>query len=79
MDVLKLIKGALICSITVILRITIIGTDLPLDLIIQQNCIPALVEGIKCGRPKIQFECAWILNNIATGNEEQVIIISCIH
>ena len=52
-----------------------VGANLPLDIIIQQDIIPNLVEGVKCNRPNIQLECLWILNNLATGNEEQVKIL----
>ena len=57
------------------IRVYGVGADLPLDIIMQQDIIPNLVEGVKCNRPNIQLECLWILNNLATGNEEQVKIL----
>lgn len=57
------------------IRVYGVGADLPLDIIMQQDIIPNLVEGVKCNRPNIQLECLWILNNLATGNEEQVRIL----
>ena len=50
------------------------GKDLPIDTIISENIIPILVEGVKSNHTKVQFECAWILSNIATGTEDQVFV-----
>ena len=53
------------------------GKDLPIDTIISENIIPILVEGVKSNYPKVQFECAWIMSNIATGTEDQVVVFVC--
>ena len=46
---------------------------LPIETVISTGIIPYLVEGVKSNAAKIQLECVWILNNLATGNEEQVL------
>lgn len=46
---------------------------IPIETVISTGVVPYLVEGVKCNAAKIQLECVWILNNLATGNEEQVI------
>ena len=48
---------------------------LPIETVISTGIIPYIVEGVKSNAAKIQLECVWILNNLATGNEEQVLFL----
>ena len=73
-DIVK-IRKAITLRITGMV-ISSLGKDLPIGTIISENIIPVLVEGVKCNSPKVQFECAWILSNIATGTEDQVVVWS---
>lgn len=48
---------------------------LPIDTVLSTGIVPVLVEGVKCVSTKVQLECVWILSNLATGNEEQVVVV----
>ena len=74
-DIVKIRKAITLRSVDAVK--SSIGKDLPIGTIISENIIPVLVEGVKCNSPKVQFECAWILSNIATGTEDQVVFTSC--
>ncbi|KAM9997499.1 hypothetical protein ACTFIZ_011000 [Dictyostelium cf. discoideum] len=43
----------------------------PIDQVIECGIIPKLNQLLQCNNPKVQFESAWALTNIASGNNRQ--------
>ncbi|KAN0026006.1 hypothetical protein ACTFIV_006986 [Dictyostelium citrinum] len=43
----------------------------PIDQVIECGIIPKLNQLLQCNNPKVQFESAWALTNIASGNNKQ--------
>ena len=49
----------------------------PIDLVIQTGLVPRFTSYLSCDScPELQYEAAWVLTNIASGNKDQVIVCS---
>ena len=48
----------------------------PIDLVIQTGLVPRFTSFLSCDNcPELQYEAAWVLTNIASGNKDQVYIL----
>ena len=48
----------------------------PIDLVIQTGLVPRFTSFLSCDScPELQYEAAWVLTNIASGNKDQVYIL----
>jgi len=48
----------------------------PIERVIKLGCVPRLVSFLpQAGNPKLQFEAAWALTNIASGNSDQTMVL----
>ncbi|EGC37901.1 hypothetical protein DICPUDRAFT_53657 [Dictyostelium purpureum] len=47
----------------------------PIDEVIECGVIPKFNQLLECGHPKVAFEAAWALTNIASGNNKQTLAV----
>lgn len=46
----------------------------PIDLVIKTGLVPRFTSFLSCDKcPELQYEAAWVLTNIASGDKDQVI------
>ena len=55
---------------TYIRRLLSIEQSPPIDMVINSGCLPYLVQCLSSDRPKLQFEAAWALTNVASGESK---------
>lgn len=51
------------------------GTNEKIQVVVEQNIIPRLVELLGCHAPSIVTPALRVIGNIVTGNDEQVFIL----
>ena len=50
----------------------------PIDAVVKSNAVPRLTSLLRHSNPKIQFEAAWALSNVASGDDEQTAaVVEC--
>jgi importin subunit alpha-1 len=58
-------------AVVQIRRLLSIEKNPPIDDVIRSGAVPYLIQYLNINEPKLQFEAAWALTNIASGNSEQ--------
>jgi importin subunit alpha-6/7 len=65
-------KPNTLISIVGIRKFLSADTSPPVQLAIQSGILPIIIKLMKSNIPQIQYECAWIITNCASGNNEEV-------